>query len=79
MGASSQERGVSIAPVKRRRARWFLYTALSLVVLLLVAAGGTYSFALRSLPQLSGELRLPGLGAPVTVYRDTWGVPHIEA
>lgn len=79
MGASSQEQGLSIAPVRRRRARWLLYTALSLVVLMLVAAGGTYAYARRSLPQISGELRLPGLGAPVTVYRDTWGVPHIEA
>src|SRR5690606_32586473 len=63
----------------RRVARWIGYTALALVILLLLAIGGGYAFARRSLPQVSGELALPGLRAPVTVYRDEWGVPHIEA
>ncbi len=30
-------------------------------------------------PILSGELRVRGLNAPVTVRRDQWGVPHIDA
>jgi penicillin amidase len=30
-------------------------------------------------PQVSGELGVPGLTAPVRVVRDTWGVPHIYA
>jgi penicillin amidase len=53
--------------------------ALAIVVLLVMAAGGSYGFARRSLPQFSGTLKLAGLTAPVTVYRDEWGVPHIEA
>ena len=63
----------------RRLARRLAYTALALVVLLLLGVAGGYAFAQRSLPQVSGELTLPGLRAPVTVYRDKWGVPHIVA
>jgi penicillin amidase len=32
-----------------------------------------------SLPQLDGSLAVPGLSAPVTVQRDSHGVPHITA
>src|SRR5215212_5465050 len=33
----------------------------------------------RPLARTSGKLSLPGLGAPVHVLRDRWGVPHIYA
>ena len=33
----------------------------------------------RRLPTTAGELRVPGVSAPVTVRRDKWGVPHIDA
>jgi penicillin amidase len=33
----------------------------------------------RRLPITSGELHVPGISAPVTIRRDRWGVPHIEA
>lgn len=33
----------------------------------------------RRLPRWEGELRLPGLRAAVTIRRDSWGVPHIDA
>jgi len=33
----------------------------------------------QSLPQMDGEIRLQGLGAPVRVIRDAHGVPHIFA
>jgi penicillin amidase len=35
--------------------------------------------ARRSLSRIDGELRVPGLRAPVEVIRDRWGVPHIYA
>src|SRR5690348_7145297 len=35
--------------------------------------------ARRALPQESGRLAVPGLRGTVTVRRDRWGVPHIEA
>jgi penicillin G amidase len=31
------------------------------------------------LAQIDGEIKVTGLKAPVTVVRDTWGVPHISA
>lgn len=33
----------------------------------------------QSLPQIDGEITLPGLDGPVDVYRDSYGVPHIYA
>jgi penicillin amidase len=35
--------------------------------------------AKANLPQLQGELTVPGLREPVEVLRDRWGVPHIYA
>jgi penicillin amidase len=37
------------------------------------------SAAKAALPVLDGDVQLAGLSAPVTVQRDTHGVPHIEA
>ncbi len=54
-----------------------LFLALLLILLFLVAAGVVT--VQRSFPQVSGELILPGLEAPVDVYRDAYGVPHIYA
>ena len=31
------------------------------------------------LSQISGDIKVTGLEAPVQVVRDTWGVPHISA
>ncbi len=33
----------------------------------------------RREPRWEGTLRAAGLGAPVTVRRDRWGIPHVEA
>lgn len=41
-------------------------------------AGVTYLWR-RSLPVISGRLKLPGLHDRVEVIRDKWGVPHISA
>lgn len=66
-------------PSLRPRRRWLRYLALALVALVVIVAGGGYLFLRRSLPQVTGELQLKGLGAPVTVTRDERGIPHIEA
>lgn len=67
------------APGQRPRRRWLRFVALALVALVVIVAGGGYLFLRRSLPQVTGELNLKGLGAPVTVTRDDRGIPHIEA
>jgi len=41
--------------------------------------GYAYYVAHSALPQLDGQLQVTGLGAPVTVTRDSHGVPTIEA
>ena len=52
-----------------------------LLVVVLLATGlavAGYSFLRMSLPLLDGERALGGLGAPVTVERDSNGVPTIR-
>jgi penicillin amidase len=38
-----------------------------------------HALAKAALAQIDGELKVAGLDGPVTVVRDTWGVPHITA
>ncbi len=65
----------------RRQRRWLKRLAALLGAALLLAAGA-FGFALyklrSSLAQLDGERRLPGLQAPVTVERDSLGVPTLK-
>ena len=57
-----------------------LLVLLTVVVVLAVLLGG-FGFVTtrRSFPKVDGEIHLPGLTAPVEVYRDGYGVPHIYA
>ncbi len=50
-----------------------------LLVLLLGSAGGGFWYVTAKLPQRSGELRLQGLSAPVSVRFDDRGIAHIKA
>jgi len=69
--------------VSRRRWRWVRRIALWLlgvvVVLALVASGLVVWSVRRSSPEYGGTVTLPGLAAPVTVYRDAYGVPQVYA
>ena len=75
------------APLPRsHKLRWLrilLWSAGSLLVLVLLAAGAgvlwLYSAEKAALPVLDGDLHVAGLSAPVTIHRDAHGVPHIEA
>ncbi|MBI5842880.1 MAG: penicillin acylase family protein [Chloroflexi bacterium] len=62
---------------------WQKIVAIILIVLLVlpvvVLAWGYFSVVKPALPQLNGEMTLDGLTAPVTVYRDNSGIPHIVA
>ena len=40
---------------------------------------GIFVYLRQSLPRVEGEVRLAGLGAPVEVLRDRYGIPHIFA
>lgn len=54
----------------------------AILFLALPAASQTPDLPARAraaLAQTSGRLAVAGLGRPVTVYRDPWGIPHIYA
>ena len=57
-----------------------------IVVLLIIGSGGMLFYknwvktnTPKSFPQVNGEITLAGLDAPVSVYRDEMGIPHIYA
>ena len=63
-----------------RRLLWIVGGLVAIV--LLVAASGLiwlHRAMVKSLPQIDGSIHVPGLSAPVSVLRDSHGVPHIEA
>src|SRR5229473_3563698 len=69
---------------RRRLFRRIAVILTTLVVLFAIIGFVTTRHWLRqtmhdSLPQLDGSLSIPGLSAPVTIQRDTHGVPHISA
>jgi penicillin amidase len=59
-----------------RLARW---TVVTVAVLTLILAGVVIWSIRRAFPETGGELALAGLTAPVTVYRDAYGVPQLYA
>jgi len=65
--------------VARKIGRIVLIVLSVFVVVCLVLASLGYITSRRSFPKVSGEIQLPGLDAPVDIYRDGWGVPQIYA
>lgn len=51
----------------------------ALAVAAVLAAAGAWWYASRSVADDSGTVSLSGLGAPVEVWRDSLGVPHVWA
>jgi penicillin G amidase len=68
-------------PTVRRSPILHVLLWLFLTVLLLVACATGYAYYVvhSALPQLDGQLPVSGLSAPVTITRDSHGVPTIEA
>ena len=69
-------------PVRRRRgrlARIGIWSLVTLVTLALVATVTGVWEVRRAFPQYDGALRLAGLSAPVTVYRDKYAIPQLFA
>lgn len=78
-------RGEEVGP-RRGGALWLkLAAGLALLLLVLAVAAFLYgrhwmrSSLIEDLPVVDGQIELKGLGAPVTVSRDSHGVPHIAA
>ena len=60
--------------------RKLLYTLGGFIrLVLLVFSAAYYYFVYYPLPKTDGEIQIKGLHAPVKVFRDRWGVPHIYA
>src|SRR5262245_9930868 len=59
--------------------RWFLLLPMAFVIAVAGIASWFYFLARSSLPQVDGTLRVSGISRPVTVIRDGYGVPHINA
>src|SRR4051812_18425319 len=71
-------------PAPRRSLLRRLLRILLIVLLVVVVLGGAGALWVRSLlvgslPKLSGELAVSGIGAPVRIERDSLGVPTIHA
>ena len=68
-------------PARRRSPILRILLWLLLVAALLVAAAVGYAYHIThtALPQLDGKIAVPGVTSPVTVTRDSHGVPTIEA
>ena len=78
----SSERGPSwIGAVRRwpRGGRWAAYVAVLVVMLLVAAAVTGVALVRRPLPQVSGEIDVPGLSGLVEVVRDDHGIPQLYA
>jgi penicillin amidase len=75
----------TVAAPSSRKGFFGVLLRIILWILLLAIIAGTlaffwfYSSAHKALPQLDGVISLPGLQAPVSVVRDSHGVPHITA
>jgi len=69
------------APTSRRSPvlRVLLWLLLGILVILVGTLAYAYFAVHSALPQLDGRLQVSGLSAPVTVTRDSHGVPTIEA
>jgi penicillin G amidase len=75
---------ISVPQAPPRRPKHPIWRAIGyllafLLTLVLVLGGWGYWRVRRCLPQLDGTIRVAGLRAPVTVLRDTHGVPHLRA
>ena len=59
--------------------RVILKTIAAIVVLAVMATAGGYVYLRRSLPQIDGTTKVPGLSAPIEIIRDADAIPHIVA
>ncbi|MGB8001807.1 MAG: penicillin acylase family protein, partial [Anaerobacillus sp.] len=65
--------------VNMRKRKWPYYILGGILLLLLALVSIGFWFVHKTAPETTGETVLSALGAPVSIYRDSSGVPHIEA
>ncbi|HEX6288637.1 MAG TPA: penicillin acylase family protein [Herpetosiphonaceae bacterium] len=63
----------------RRLGKILGWIVLILLIVVLATGAGGYFYVRRSLPQVHGVVKVPGLSAPVEIRRDRDAVPHIYA
>jgi penicillin G amidase len=63
----------------RRALRWLCGGLIGLVLLASIGLAGGWLWLRQSLPVVDGSIAVAGLEAPVTIVRDAYAVPHIEA
>ncbi len=78
---AARDEPAEVRPARPRRwlRRTLLGVGITVLVLALVATGLVFWSVRRAFPQLGGDMALPGLSAPVTVYRDQYGIPQLYA
>lgn len=59
--------------------KWFVRSLLILLILVMLAVGGTYFFLQSTKPKYSGSLKLTGLKKTAKIHYDKYGIPHIGA
>jgi len=65
--------------LKRGRAAVLRAVALTLLSIVVIVAA-VAAWVIRSpLPKIDGSLKVAGIHAPITIHRDSRGIPHIEA
>ncbi|MBW7858111.1 MAG: penicillin acylase family protein [Leptonema sp. (in: Bacteria)] len=62
--------------LKNKKLKITLISVLSLIV---IVWGGSWLLLKGRLPKIDGSIKAPTLSKPVTIVRDSYGVPHIEA
>src|SRR5215204_2174191 len=72
-GVENQGRGARVVLTK------LVAAALVSAATLIAQKSDVRDLAQARLAKIEGEVKVPGLRAPVSVVRDTWGVPHISA
>ena len=61
----------------RNLSRWALRIAVKLILILAIAGVVMFFWFRTSLPRLDGSVTVAGLEQPVSIVRDTRGIPHI--
>lgn len=74
------ENQISIKKPKKKRTKKVIVGFISgILILSYLVVLGLNIFIARSLPKIDGDIKLSGLESAVTIIRDEFGVPHIQA